>query len=669
MKKKLNRKYLGIIFVLFTIFLMFGSHVFAELTDFSNATNDDVMETITKVVAEIGKVGMNVGTAGLAVLLTGVAFILFILLQTVFTLGGVTENLLQIPFPDTVIFNKMALFDANFINPEPTTASPIYAIRTTISSVYDSFVIIAVALFTIIAMVIGIKLALATIASEKAKYKQAIGCWISGIILLVCLKWVLAGMFKINEEIVQRVYEISTRSEMKFEVFSLATIPLVGSTISTIMSWFGANASAVSWGSVPGYLGLVLKYLLEGLGGNFVGSLVAFVVLGQTFAIISVYLKRVFYCLLLGLVGPLVVAVDTFNRSMGKGSGILSNWLKQLALTIFMQSFHAVFLLVLVNFMVNIGNNLNNQYMSSLIIIILTAGLVKFEKLFKQLFGMGDPVMGDLKNGAMKAMATMGSVARAGKAIGDNSKKMNDAKKRKADIIANKQKLEQKQNMLNAKMGSGGGTTGGNGGVPTNGNAVPETNGNSGTGSGGAGARGDDEVKSILRNINNQMMQNQYDQNEQELRSLDKQLGQAEADISSAKLARRLAPANVAAGLAFGLGADDLASGAMLTTAMDHVAEKVGQRGADKTRSRMYDEAKAQGRENLGILREKATTNIKQEIKNTFTLKDLRDVGNILVGRDNNDSSNVTRSINDYKYIKDRNDRGHQAISSSVDNL
>ena len=167
----------------------------------------------------------------------------------------------------------------------------------------------------------------------------------------------------------------------------------------------------------------------------------------------------------------------------------------------------------------------------------------------------------------------------------------------------------------------------------------------------------------------NQMMQNQYDQNEQELRSLDKQLGQVEADISSAKLAKKLAPASVAAGLAFGLGADDMAAGAMLTTAMDHAAEKIGQRGADKTRSRMYDEAKAQGRENPAILREKTTTNIKQEIKNTFTLKDLRDVGNILAGRDNNDTSSGRKSLNDYKYIRDKNDRGHQTISSSVDNL
>lgn len=266
--------------------------------------------------------------------------------------------------------------------------------------------------------------------------------------------------------------------------------------------------------------------------------------------------------------------------------------------------------------------------------------------------------MGDLKNGAMKAMATMGSVAKAGRAIGDNRKKQNDAKKRKAEIVASKNKLEQKQSILGAKMGMG--STGG----------TATTTSESKTSGGSTGVtKGDEEIKSILRNINSQIMQQQHDQNDKELRALDKELGQMEANISSAKLAKLTAPANVAAGLAFGLGANDLAAGAALTTALDGAAEKVGKRGADEARSRIYDETKEKGRENPEILRQKTSTSIKEEIKNTFTLKDLRDIGNILQGKDNNEKSNGQRNLSDYRYIQDKNNSGHKTISSSIDNI
>ena len=161
MSKILNKKYLAFIFVLFTVLLMFGNTVFAELS-----VNPSVGGTIvTSVIDEIGKVGLNLANAGLAIGISGLAVILYVILQIVFVASSTTQNILQFPYPDNIIFNKMELFDANFINPHASSATVTYAIRSTISSIYDSFVIIAIAAFTIVAMIIGIKLAISTIAS------------------------------------------------------------------------------------------------------------------------------------------------------------------------------------------------------------------------------------------------------------------------------------------------------------------------------------------------------------------------------------------------------------------------------------------------------------------------------------------------------------------------
>lgn len=729
MKKKFKKKYFNIIIILLAIFFIFGNNVFAQLTDTgSTSTLTNILNTVSNILTTISQFGFTLGTAGLAMILSGIAMILFIVVQMVFAVSGVTNSLFNIPFPDTIVFNTLSLFDANFVNPD--SSSPLYSMRTTVASVFDSLTVIAIALFTIIAMIIGIKLALASIASERAKYKQAIGYWISGIVLLVCLKWILAGMFKINESIVAAAYEASKGADMKFDVISIGSIPVIGSTIQFLMDKFGINSNP-SMGKVPGYLGLTLKYLLEGFGGNFIGSMVSIVVLGQTITLIGVYLKRVFYCLLLGLLGPLIVAIDTLNRSVGKGSKILGNWLKQLAITIFTQSFHAIFMLVIIRLMVSISSNTSiSHYMQSIFIIILTTGLIKFEKVIKQLFGLSDGLMGDLKGGAMKAMATMGAMSRAAGAIGDNGRKLKDAKSRKASLTASKSRLDarralfdkmggaasgvnnQKQQFLSEAASaqakadslksqareklniakSMGNTTDGakreqkaalleeagklrreamkqeqiakdKTASANNTHAGTASSSSSAAGTGRSGASnngfgGDDEIKTILRSINAQMMEEKSEQ-------INRELAQAESDISSATLAKKMAPANVLAGVAFGMGMDDMAAGAMLTTALDHTAEKVGARGGDAARSRLYDETG-----DPEVLRKKAVSKegIMRVVVDTVTQKNTRDIINIVAGKETSSSSH-TRDMSEYRYVKDRNNRGHQKIASNVDNV
>ena len=95
---------------------------------------------------------------------------------------------------------------------------------------------------------------------------------------------------------------------------------------------------------------------------------------------------------------------------------------------------------------------------------------------------------------------------------------------------------------------------------------------------------------------------------------LETELGKVEGNITSAKLASIMGPANALAGVAIGIGADNSAIGSTVTTALDAAAEKIGQRGADATRKALYEEAKSEGRDNPDILRQGTTKVIKQEI-------------------------------------------------------
>ena len=300
--------------------------------------------------------------------------------------------------------------------------------------------------------------------------------------------------------------------------------------------------------------------------------------------------------------------------------------------------------------------------------------------------------MGDLKGGAMKAFAAMGAVAKAGSAIGDNKKKLDEGKKRRDSLVAAKNKLEQRQNILKASR------AGGSNAADESSNTIMKSTSNAVQGTTEIEANrtanqtvsqtsqfdNGDEVKSLLRSINSQLMQSnnmsnsaqarnlefQIQDNDEQLKDYDRQIAQAESDIASAKFARFAAPANIAAGVAFGMGMDDVVGGAMLTTGLDYFAEKVGRRGADTTRSRMYDKSVEDGREDLEILREKTTTKVVQDITNVVTLKGVREAATILTGKyDSSSEASKPRTVKNYRYVEDRKNRGHQTISSSVDNI
>ena len=134
----------------------------------------------------------------------------------IFTIGelleSITSNLVAMvtgdkvfPWADKVIFNTIPLLDVNFINPAESSLLDFNnraGVGTVIRDLYFTGVSIALGFLGIIVAVMAIKLAISTIASEKAKYKEAIVKWLTAIVLLFGMHFGLAMMFYLNEQLV-----------------------------------------------------------------------------------------------------------------------------------------------------------------------------------------------------------------------------------------------------------------------------------------------------------------------------------------------------------------------------------------------------------------------------------------------------------------------------------
>ena len=400
-----------------------------------------------------------------------------------------------------------------------------------------------------------------------------------------------------------------------------------------------------------GYLGIILANICKSAGGNIIASIVGFILMGQTLIVVGSYLKRLFMCIFLGIVSPMIVAADTIMSSMGNQPTIFKNWIRNFSLTVFMQTVHALYMVVTLQIIAGVynsgplspeGNGLNESQ-AAIVVIILTTGLVKLEKLIKALFGIGDSFAGDLKSGAkgmVQAMGAVRGITAGAKALSNNVPKMKDAAKRKQAYSKQLDELKsQKQTSNNRYMQAisaardakhRGDTAEYNKQMKIAMQARRESVFGKGASSVQKGtssadsAKNVDVVKQAIDKQSSVSAQNNITLGEQ-IRKAEEGYAQAHADLKSATLATIMGPANLAAGIGIGIGVEDqigeaLFKGGHITAALDKGAEIVGYVSADKDRKSLYRNEAADG-QTIGytpsdkLIREKTTKNNKTKRK------------------------------------------------------
>lgn len=346
-KKNRSKIFVVLAVIMIAINVLPVNDVLAQINQVDN--NEGLTATVQNWLDPILGVLLNVGTGALgapiALLLNCFAIIIFLVLYTIFQFMGASGGI-NFPFPDQIIFNKLAFFDPNFINP-PTVdgilinSSPVAVMQSLIKDMYYSFFVLAGTIFVIAAMVIGIKLAISTIASQKAQYKAALTNWVMGLVMLFTVHFLMAGIFYINEQIVEAAYKVSQSSDIKFSfdwaemltriigigvgagtggVTGAAIANGLGKTIGNFFSWassiFGKEESLTTV-TMYGYQGYIITLLLNAAAGDLVSSIIVLIILGQTVSLVVTYTKRLFYCILLGMMAPVIVAMDVIKKSIG----------------------------------------------------------------------------------------------------------------------------------------------------------------------------------------------------------------------------------------------------------------------------------------------------------------------------------------------------------------
>lgn len=152
------------------------------------------------------------------------------------TSGGVAV----FPWADAVLFNAVPLLDVNFFN--PASGSLITLLDDVLIKTYMTIFSVSVAFFSLIVLVMAVKLAISTIASDKAKYKEELLRWVASLVLLFTVHFFMSFVFYANESAVKVASGI-VNEELQNVSFEIKDMTQVNSLLEKNMdAWFQSGS-------------------------------------------------------------------------------------------------------------------------------------------------------------------------------------------------------------------------------------------------------------------------------------------------------------------------------------------------------------------------------------------------------------------------------------------
>lgn len=333
---------------------------------------------------------------------------------------------------------QVDLLNINFFdfNANGANKSVIRSFREGVATWYFALRNMAIVVSLAVLIYIGIRMAISSVASEKARYKNMLTDWIVGFSILFFLHYIILLVIIINNQLVDLIFSFST-------------------TDSTIMGNYSTELfkSIFSASFVQGWGSLVVYFML----------------FGTTFALFIMYMKRVFTVGFLIVISSLITITYAMDKLGDGKSQALNTWLKEFCYNVLIQPFHCIIYMIFVSAAIgalNTSPSLANMIFAILAILFI----FKAEGIVKKIFGF--------------EASSMAEMATAGALIGNAVSKYNSIKQEKAKKAAaasngsNKTAIQRKPipGDANTQQGNAGNSSAGTGGSAGTANPATPTN-------------------------------------------------------------------------------------------------------------------------------------------------------------------------------------------------
>lgn len=412
------------------------STVFSGLADYFQLNGDNPIASFLE------------GLVGLLILgpLRLVCIVMGLLLQTiasaVASIAGQEFNLVTI---DDILFNRVGVTDINFFDLDGA-GSALRVLRELIAGWYYTLRNLSIVILLCILVYLGIRMAISTVASEKAVYKKMLIDWMVSFAIIFVIHYII--LITIN--------------------VSNALVEIIANTQSSELA-----QSTTFWKSYTGEIfELATSWtFLDGMGGSIMYLMLGVALFGYLF----VYIKRMVTIAFLILIAPIITITYSIDKIKDSKSQALDTWVKEFAFNVLLQPFDCLIYVIFVSSAISI----TGQGIGGLVLAII---MLTFRKqamdIVKNMFGFGAAkTLGQEIVGTAAAMTMLKNAGKmgAGKVkdaiTGTKTKRMpkmqdlkNDYQKQVEDYNSRKQTQLQEPPQDSSTGGSGGTTRNSNAG-------------------------------------------------------------------------------------------------------------------------------------------------------------------------------------------------------------
>ena len=302
--------------------------------------------------------------------------------------------------PFDIFFNKFTLTNINIFQTEDIENSSggdlVYNIRETAAMLYYIVRAIAIGILLIMLLMIGIKMAIASLAEEKAKLKNMFFDWLVSVCLVILMHMIILAVISVNEFLVNLIAGVAGANN-------------------------GVNVSS-----------MVDSLRSAAFSGNFLlgwGSTIAYGILTvQTMAFVAVYIVRLFKVIFLIVLSPIMPLTYALDRAKGGQAVSLNGWLREFIYNVFIQVIHCIIYVVIIAVPMSAINTASIGSISSLtqplILVIALMFVKKAEELLKSLFGFDKSTtltsFSSVVNNSQRAILTGVSIANGTYTVNNN---------------------------------------------------------------------------------------------------------------------------------------------------------------------------------------------------------------------------------------------------------
>lgn len=308
--------------------------------------------------------------------------------------------------PLEIFFNKYVLLDINVFNtndPNMVSGGIVKELRKVIATWYYAFRNFAAVILLVILIYVGIRMALSTVAEERAKYQRMLFDWVVSLLLIFVMQYLAIFIIYLNNAAVEALRQY-----------------VEGQSLGEALLKVGLTG-------------------VLGVGVESIGCALAFcAVVIITVLFLIAYINRMFKVAFLIMISPLISLTYAIDK-MGDGKAqAFEGWLKEFIGAVAIQPFHCILYVAFVSVAFNLleaGSVLNfnamfsdesNQLAATVLALLCLFFIFDGEKVVKKIFGLQDE--GDKTSLAGSLVVAMAAVKSSQKIASGARKTLNTSR-------------------------------------------------------------------------------------------------------------------------------------------------------------------------------------------------------------------------------------------------